>query len=123
MLMPVTIPEVLVQYAQNCPELEGAVVASRDGLVLGATERFAGDAPAAAAASLWVHLEQDLALIQQSVVNESLLWTETGVWYLCRLQYDHLLLAHSRSAGSAGAMRLAGQIAAQQLARMLSKVG
>ena len=58
---PVNIAEVLAQYGSNCPALDGAVVATHDGLVLGATESFMGDTPAAAAASLGVHLEQDLA--------------------------------------------------------------
>lgn len=120
MKMPTTIAEVLALYHLNCRDLEGAVVATHDGLVLGATDSFSGDAPAAAAASLSVHLPQDLSIIQPSDIKESLLWTETGVWYLCRLEYNHLLLAHSLLADQAGALRLAGQIAAQQLSRMVT---
>ena len=121
--MPVTIPEVLSQYSTNCPGLEGAVVATHDGLVLGATDSFMGDTPAAAAASLWVHLKQDLSLIQDTAVHESLLWASPGVWYLSKLEHNHLLLAYSLSTDHAGALRLAGQIAAQQLARMLTPMG
>lgn len=119
MLMPMSIQDVLAQYSVNCPGMEGAVVATQDGLVLGATNRFEGDTPAAAAASLLVHLQADLSLIHTTQVSESLLWTASGVWYLSRLEYSHLLLAHSRAAEHAGVLRLAGQIAAQQLARML----
>ena len=119
MQTPMTIAEVLALFQRNCRGLEGAVVATYDGLVLGATESFSGDAPAAAAASLSVHLPQDLSIIQQSDVNESLFWTQAGVWYVCRLEHKHLLLAHCQAAEHAGALRLAGQIAAQQLARMV----
>ena len=121
--MPMTIPEVLEQYRLNCPGMEGAVVATHDGLVLGATNSFEGDTPAAAAASLSVHLQADLSLIQATTMNESLLWSSSGVWYLCQLEHHHLLLAHSLQGEHAGALRLAGQIAAQQLAPMLTPAG
>lgn len=119
MLMPMTVKEVLALFQQNCPGLEGAVVATHDGLVLGASDSFSGDTPAALAASLWVHLQQDLSLMESSTVNESLLWTDKGIWYLARLEHKHLLLAFTQSTDNAGALRLAGQIAAQQLARMV----
>lgn len=120
MRMPVSIAEVLLQYGENCPALEGAVVATHDGLVLGATDAFMGDTPAAAAASLCVHLEQDLSLVLATNLRESLIWVNSGVWYLCRLQHQHLLLARCQQESQAGALRLAGQIAAQQLAPMLA---
>ena len=90
MLMPMTVKEVLALFQQNCSGLEGAVVATHDGLVLGATDSFSGDTPAALAASLWVHLQQDLSLIEASLVNESLLWTDKGIWYLAALDGDKL---------------------------------
>ena len=121
MQKPVNIAEVLAQYGDNCPALDGAVVATHDGLVLGATESFMGDTPAAAAASLGVHLEQDLALLIPAQLQECLVWAQPGVWYLCRLPHEHLLLARAQSDAQAGALRLAGQIAAQQLAPMLSE--
>ncbi|MPN12396.1 hypothetical protein SDC9_159714 [bioreactor metagenome] len=120
MQMPMTIADVLSQYQRNCSELAGAVVATQDGLVLGASDEFGGDTPAAAAASLWVHLQQDLSLVRPVSLSESLLWADPGVWYLCRLEQNHLLLAYSRFPEHAGALRLAGQIAAQQLARMVT---
>lgn len=122
MQMPMTIVEVLEQYRTNCSALAGAVVATQDGLVLGATDSFAGDTPAAAATSLWVHLQQDLSMIRSTTVGEALLWAEPGVWYLCPLAHHHLLLAYSESPDHAGALRLAGHVAAQQLARMVSSV-
>ena len=117
--MPTTISEVLVQYQRNCRALEGAVVATHDGLVLGATESFSGDAPAAAAASLSVHLPQDLSIIQTSDLREALFWASNGVWYWSRLVNNHLLLAHSLDLEQAGALRLAGKVASQQLSLMI----
>ena len=119
MLMPVTIAEVLAQFAANCPQLAGAVVSTHDGLVLASTDSFDGDTSAACAASLWVHLQADLAMLQTTGLSESLIWAPPGVWYLARLTNDHLLLAHSQATGHAGALRLAGQIATQQLSRMV----
>lgn len=120
MLMPLTISDVLAQFAENCPELQGAVVATRDGLVLASTEHFSGDIPAACAASLSVHVEADLSFIQDTHCTETMFWTPPGIWYLASLAHNHLLLAYSRSADHAGALRLAGQIAAQQLNPMLA---
>lgn len=120
MLMPLNIPDVLAQFAANCPELQGAVVATRDGLVLASTDQFSGDTPAACAASLSLHVDEDLSFIQDTRFTETMFWTPPGVWYLARLAHDHLLLGYSRSADHAGALRLAGQIAAQQLNPMLT---
>lgn len=119
MLMPLNIPDVLAQFAANCPELRGAVVATQDGLVLAATPSFNGDTPAACAASLSVHIGDDLSHLIDHSFTESLVWTPPGVWYLARLGHKHLLLAYSESAIHAGAIRLAGQIAAQQINPML----
>jgi predicted regulator of Ras-like GTPase activity (Roadblock/LC7/MglB family) len=105
---PTGIADVLAHYAADCPALHGAVVATHDGLVLGATPSFEGDTPAAAAASLSVHQ-----------VHECLLWADVGVWYMCRLANGHVLLAHAADGTLAGALRLAGQIAAAQLAPLL----
>jgi len=114
-----TLADVLEQLEQNCPELQGAVVATHDGLVLAASANFSGDVPAACAASLAVQLEQDLTLIQNTRFTESLIWSDPGIWYLAVLNYNHRLLAHSRSSDHAGALRLAGQIAAMQLNTIL----
>lgn len=122
MLMPVTISDVLELYQQNCAGLDGAVVATQDGLVLGASGSFGGDTPAATAASLWLHLQEDLSMIRSVTVSEALLWVDHGVWYLGRLENRHLLLAYTSSPDKAGALRLAGQIAAQQLAPIVSSI-
>ena len=123
MMLPVSISEVLDQLAENCPGLQGAVVATHDGLLLAATPSFSGDTPAACAASLSVHLETDLSLIQQTGLSEALVWAPPGIWYLARLAHNHLLLAYSSDPDQAGALRLSGQIAAQQIGPMLLSGG
>lgn len=120
MLMPLNIPDVLAQFSVNCPELQGAVVATQDGLVLAATASFNGDVPAACAASLSVHVDHDLSFVQDTRFTETMFWTPPGIWYLARLDHNHLLLAYSQSSEHAGALRLAGQIAAQQINPMLT---
>ncbi|QNP49318.1 hypothetical protein [Diaphorobacter aerolatus] len=97
MQTPIAISEVLDLYQCNCAGLYGAVVATQDGLVLGATTSFGGDTPAATAASLWLHLQEDLSMIQTVAVSEALLWVDHGVWYLGRLENRHLLLAYTKS--------------------------
>ena len=119
MLMPLNIPDVLAQFAANCPELQGAVVATQDGLVLASTASFNGDVPAACAASLSVHVDSDLSFVQDTRFIETMFWTPPGIWYLARLEHKHLLLAYSQSSEHAGALRLAGQIAVQQINPML----
>lgn len=122
MLMPLNIPDVLAQFAANCPELEGAVVATQDGLVLASTASFNGDVPAACAASLSVHVDGDLSFVQDTRFTETMFWTPPGIWYLARLEHKHLLLAYSHSSEHAGALRMAGQIAVQQINPMLTSL-
>lgn len=120
MLMPLNIPDVLAQFATNCPGLAGAVVATQDGLVLAATDSFNGDMHAGCAASLAVHAGSDLAIVQDTPVTEMMFWSPPGIWYLARLEHKHLLLACCQSSEYAGALRLAGQIAVQQINPMLT---
>jgi hypothetical protein len=60
-----------------------------------------------------------VALLMPAQVHECLLWADVGVWYMCRLANGHVLLAHAADGTLAGALRLAGQIAAAQLAPLL----
>jgi len=119
MLMPLNIPDVLTQFVANCPDLQGAVVATQDGLVLASTPSFNGDVPAACAASLSVHVDGDLSHVQDASFTETMFWTPPGIWYLARLDHKHLLLAYCQTSEHAGMLRMAGQIAVQQINPML----
>lgn len=120
MQVPLTLHDVLVRMVHNCPELQGAAVATGDGLVLAARGLLEGDTPAACAANLSDQLEESLSLIHSTRMDEMLLWCTPGLWYLIRAAHGHLLLAYAASAEHAGAVRLAGQIAAQHMAPMLT---
>jgi hypothetical protein len=47
-------------------------------------------------------------------------WATPGIWYLAKLEHHHLLLAYCRCADHAGPLRLAGQMATQQINPMLT---
>lgn len=116
--------DVLEQLPSLCPEFSGAVVATRDGLVLAAFGEYGGDTPAACAASLSVHLKEDLQPLgtngASEPLKEALLFGENTLWHLSRLVAGHLLLIASRQTVHAGAVRLAGQATAIRLNRWLN---
>lgn len=118
---------VLEQLKASCPVLAGAVVATRDGLVLAAIGDYQGDTPAACAASLSVHLQDDLQPLlagpRTTAGHELLVFGDDMLWYLAHLAAGHLLLIGSRQTVHAGAVRLAGQAAARQLNQWLAANG
>lgn len=116
--------KVLGQLESICPALAGAVVATRDGLVLAAIGDYQGDTPAACAASLSVHLQDDLQPLaagsRDARREELLIFGDNMLWYLSHLAAGHLLLIGSRQTLHAGAVRLAGQTTTRQLNRWLA---
>lgn len=122
-----TLADVLEQLASACPEFAGAVVATRDGLVLASIGNYQGDAPAACAASLSVHLQDDLQALgadsHTPVLAEALIFGDHMLWYLRRLAAGHVLLVGSRQTIHAGALRLAGQTASLRLNGWLAGPG
>ena len=116
--------DILGQVPSLCPDFAGAVLATRDGLVLAAIGDYQGDTPAACAASLSVHLQDDLQPLAsgdtQAPMNEVLIFGDDTLWYLSRLMAGHLLLLCSRQTIHAGAVRLAGQTTATRLNRWLN---
>jgi predicted regulator of Ras-like GTPase activity (Roadblock/LC7/MglB family) len=117
--------DVLQQLPSLCPEFAGAVVATGDGLVLAAVGEYQGDTPAACAASLFVHLKDDLQPLQGPGTvfspSELLVFGDDALWHLSRLTAGHLLLLCSRPTPHVGAVRLAGQTTAARLNRWLAK--
>lgn len=116
--LPRTFADVLQHYHANCPSLEAAVLASRDGSLL---ETW-GELPASAAASAALHLGQAvgkcLSLVRRSTLTESLVWAPPSVWYWAQLEQQQVLLACCNSLDHAGALRLAGQLAVQQILQL-----
>lgn len=122
-----TLLDVLRQLESTCPAFAGAVVATGDGLVLANVGDYLGDAPAACAASLSVHLQDDLRSLdagrRDPGLKEVLVVGDPMLWYLSRLAAGHLLLIGSRQTVHAGAVRLAGLTAARRLNQWLAAPG
>ena len=118
--MPQRSQEILDALRQNCPGFGGAVISSSDGLVIVATARLSGDLPAACAAGLVLQAEDCLsALTDKEQVCELMLWTAGRLWFAARLVNDHVLLLSATQAHCAGAVRLAAQLAVQELNAVL----
>ena len=107
--------EILDALQESCPYFGGAVIATPDGLVLVATRRFGGDIPAACAAGIVVQMDDCLSALQAGPVDELMVWTPGGLWFLGRLVNGHVLLLSATDSHCAGAVRLAAQMAVQQL--------
>ncbi|KHK49127.1 hypothetical protein PI87_27110 [Ralstonia sp. A12] len=119
MIPPLTIHDVFSELTEHCTELKGAAVATPEGLMLAATGAFDGDVPAACAAGLAANIDSHLSFVTPSRFNDSLIWTDSGIWHLTRLPYGHLLLIWSSPEEHVGRLRIATHRAAQQLVPML----
>ena len=116
--LPLTFADVLQQYHANCPSLEGAVLASSDGLLLNAWGNLPTAATAAVALHLGKALNQCLALLREHNVTESLMWAPPVIWYWAQLEQQQVLLACCNNLDQAGALRLGGQLAVQQILQL-----
>jgi predicted regulator of Ras-like GTPase activity (Roadblock/LC7/MglB family) len=118
--MPQRSQKILDALQHDCPGFGGAVLASPDGLVMVATSQLSGDLPAACAAGLMLQTEACLsALAASQQVSELMLWTTGGLWFAVRLLNNHVLLLSATEVHCAGAVRLAAQMAAQELNAVL----
>lgn len=111
---------VLKGLPQACPEITGAVLASREGLVLAAHGDLAGDTAAAVAAHASDQMDRCLALLACSGCSEMLFWSEGTVWYLRRLAGRWALMARARHGCRSGVLRLAVAHAGQSIDAMLA---
>ncbi len=115
--------DVLRQLENDCEQMQGAVLATDDGLVLAATGCLCTDAAAASAAHLAENIEQNLSLVVSTHFVELLVWSPSSVWYLTRLPGECVLMACADPDCHAGALRLAASEAARQLAELLAALG
>lgn len=107
----------------DCPQIEGAVLATREGLVLMATGCLQGDVSAACAVHLADRVDQNLSLVLATQCSELLIWASPSVWYLTRLADQCVLMVCSAPTCRTGALRLAGKNAARQLTLLLGQMG
>jgi predicted regulator of Ras-like GTPase activity (Roadblock/LC7/MglB family) len=110
----------LVRLQQECPQVTGAVLATADGLILAATGNLASDAAAASAVHLTEEVDRCLALLSDRRCDHLLVWGESAIWCLIRLSGRCALLARAGADCQAGALRLAVEGIAQELAPALA---
>jgi predicted regulator of Ras-like GTPase activity (Roadblock/LC7/MglB family) len=106
----------------DCPQLQGAVLATSDGLLLAATGCMDTEVAAASAAYLGEHIEENLSLIANVNVAELMVWSQTLVWYLTRLPGQCVLMVCASPDCHAGALRLAGSATARRLIPSLQAI-
>lgn len=104
---------------EDCPQVQGAVLATREGLLLAASGCLQDEASAASAADLAERVDQNLSLMVSTQCSELLIWASPSVWYLTRLAVPCVLMVRATPACRTGALRLAGQNAARQLSQLL----
>ena len=76
---------------------------------------------AARVACLPAQLDEQLGLICLGRVQEALVWTDTGPWYLCRIDdAGHALVLKAGPIEHAAMLRQAGGLAAHRIERLLS---
>lgn len=114
--------QALARLQQECPQVTGAVLSTADGLILAATGQLASDAAAATAAHLTEEVNRCLALLCDPGCDRLLIWGESAIWYLVRLSGRCALLARATADCRAGAMKLAIEGIAQQLAPLLDSL-
>lgn len=110
----------LLRLQQECPQVTGAVLATAEGLILAATGKLASDAAAASALHLTNEVDRCLMLLSDSACDNLLIWGESAVWCLLRLSGRCALLARASADCRAGALKLAVQAIAQDLAPALA---
>lgn len=109
-----------VRLNVDCPQVQGAVLATREGLLLAASGCLQDEASAASAADLAERVDQNLSLMVSTQCSELLIWASPSVWYLTRLTVvPCVLMVCAAPACRTGALRLAGKNVARQLSQLL----
>lgn len=113
----------LRRLAVECPQTEGAVLATGEGLVLAATGCLQEEASAASAATLIDQVDRNLSLLFSTQCAELLIWTTPSIWYLTQVTDQRVLMVCATPACRTGALRLAGQNVARHLAGLPDREG
>lgn len=116
-----SLNQALMGIAGSCEGLLGAALTTADGRVLSACGDLSPATVAARAASLPAQLDEQLGLICLGRMQEALVWTDTGPWYLCRIDdAGHALVLKAGPIEHAALLRHAGGLAAHRIERLLS---
>ncbi len=106
----------------ECAGLQGAAVASGDGLALCATGLLGSDTASAAAAFLLGEIDVHLTMLRAGPVREALVWTDAGPWYLTRVGRLHHVLLLCASETPAAVLRHAGALACARIEPLLASL-
>lgn len=112
--------QVLLRIAERCDTLQGAALVGAGGEVLAACGDLWPEAVAQRAAGLPAQLDTQLGQVCRGQVHEALVWTDTGPWYLCRIDdVGHALVLKAGPIEHAATLRYAGGLAAHRVASLL----
>lgn len=101
------ISGALTQLLHDCPHVEGAVLATDEGLVLAACGALSCDAAAAGAVHIVAEVDRCLSLLAAQRSGSLLIWEEHSMWYLKRLYGRWVIMANACSQCRVGALRMA----------------
>lgn len=102
------IRAALARLQGECADVQGAVVATREGLVLAHAGALSGDVPAAVATHLADHLDRHVRLLRlvETTGTESMFWSGGFAWALVRLPGGEVALVQAARDCSMGTLRL-----------------
>jgi predicted regulator of Ras-like GTPase activity (Roadblock/LC7/MglB family) len=112
----------LNQLQVDCPEVQGAVLATDEGFVLAAMGNLIGEEAAATAAHLRVVVEQNLSLVLPTQCREILVWGTSALWYIARVSRHHVVMVAAAVDCRPGTLKLVTQGMASNLADMLANL-
>jgi predicted regulator of Ras-like GTPase activity (Roadblock/LC7/MglB family) len=104
------------------PEVKGAVLATREGLVLAASGTLTTDTAAASGTHMADQVDRCLSLLAEEACGELLIWTEATLWCLVRLAGGCTLLVSAGRECQAGALRMATRRTGDLLSPLLRRM-
>jgi len=117
----IDLEQQLESLPRQCRELQGAALATTDGLLLCGWGNLRSDAAPAAASGLLESLDHHLGLLAAAPVCEALVWSEDALWYLQRLDHHrHVLILQSLPMTYPAVLRLLARTAGPTLEATLA---
>ena len=111
----------LCRLHELCDGLQGAAVATNDGLALCTLGSLLADTTAATAAFLIDELNTHLGVLRVGSAREVAVWTDAGPWYMARINsLPYVIALFAGPAVPVAVLRHAGALAASRLAPTLA---
>lgn len=113
------LAEHLQRLQLDCAAVQGAVLATREGLILAATGVLDGDTAAATAAHLADVVDAHLSLVADTRCDDLLVWSATAAWYVGRVGTDCVAMVNAQPDCNPGLLRLLARRFAHAVAPLL----